>query len=169
VSGVKGVSETGALARQWWFAAPGLLGILGGVVWWGVAKPAMWIVTSQGVTLSENQSRHQFGVVISFVVVGAVISFLFGVVITLRAREHWVLVPAVATTSGLAAVVAWQVGKLLGPDGPTRDTHGAVGTHVSAALAVGTAAPFVMWSVFGVAGVMIGTWLLHHRDSRLDR
>lgn len=156
------------VGRGWWVAAC-LSGILGGVVWWAIAKPAMWRITADGVTLSEDQSGHQFGVVISYVVIGAVVCFLFGVVLTVRVHEHWVLVPVVAAMSGLAAAVAWQVGKFLGPDGPSRDTHGPVGTHVPAALSVGTAAPFVMWAVFGVAGVMVGTWLLHLKDSRLDR
>jgi len=153
---------TGRVGRRWWYGSA-LVGILGGVVWWAITTPPLWVITAQGATMTEGQSRHQFGAVVSFVIIGAVLCLLLGVAVTLRAGEHWWLVPAVAAMSGFAAGVAWLVGRLLGPDGPSKADHPAVGTRVPDILTVGTAAPFVAWAVFGVAGVLIGTWLLHRR------
>jgi hypothetical protein len=152
----------GVVLRRWWPAA-GLLGVIGGVVWWAITGTAIWVVTAEGATMSEGQSAHQFGAIVRFVIVGAVLCFLFGVAITVAVGEHWWLVPMVALMSVFASGLAWLVGDLLGPDGPSRSDRGAIGARIPSALKVDTAAPFVAWAVFGVAGVLIGTWVLERR------
>jgi len=152
----------GVAVRRWWLAA-GLLGVIGGVVWWAIPDTAIWVVNAEGATMTEGQSAHQFGAIVRFVVVGAVICFLLGVAMTVTVGEHWWLVPVVALMSGFASGLAWLVGDLLGPDGPSSSDRGSIGARIPSALKVDAAAPFVAWAVFGVAGVLIGTWVLHHR------
>lgn len=152
----------GVVLRRWWPAA-GLVGAIGGVVWWAITDTAIWVVTAEGATMSEGQSAHQFGAIVRFVIVGAVICVLFSAVMTVAVGEHWWLVPMAALMSGLASGLAWLVGHLLGPDGPSSADRGSIGLRIPSALKVDAAAPFVAWAVFGVAGVLIGTWVLERR------
>jgi hypothetical protein len=159
--------------RRWWYLSV-LLGIVAGVVWWAVTDTGRWVITAAGATMSEGQSQRQFGAIVTFVIIGAVVCFLFGLVITLAVGEHWWLVPAVAVMSGFAAGLAWLVGHLLGPDGPSKADKSSIGAHVPSALTIDSAAPFVAWAVFGVAGVLVGTWALdrasvRHQDPSLNR
>jgi len=151
--------------RRWWYVSV-LLGIASGVVWWAVTDTGRWVVTAAGATMSEGQSQRQFGAIVTFVIIGAVACLLFGLVITLAVGEHWWLVPAVAIMSGFAAGLAWLVGHLLGPDGPSKADRGSIGARVPSALTIDAAAPFVAWAVFGVAGVLVGTWVLHRASAR---
>jgi hypothetical protein len=157
--------RSGAAIRRWWFASA-LLGVIAGVVWWAVTDTASWVITAQGATMSEEESQRQFGAIVTFVIIGAVVCLLLGVTLTLVVGEHWWLVPAVAILSGVAAGLAWLVGHLLGPDGPSSTDRGSVGTRIADALTVDAAAPFVAWAVFGVAGVLLGTWVLHRTSVR---
>ena len=149
-----------------WSLAALISGVVGGVVWRFVTHPAIWVVTAAGATMSEDQSARQFGAVVTFVVIGAVISFLFGVAITMRLGDHWSLVPLVAVLSGAAAGLAWTVGHLLGPHGPSSADRASIGARIPSALTVDAAAPFVAWAVFGVAGVLVGTWVLDRLSRR---
>jgi hypothetical protein len=153
--------------RRWWCVSV-LLGIAAGLVWWAITDTGRWVITAAGATMSEGQSQRQFGAVVTFVIIGAVACTLFGLIITLAVGEHWWLVPAVALMSGFAAGLAWLVGHLLGPDGPSKADRGSIGAHVPAALTIDTAAPFVAWAVFGVAGVLVGTWVLDRKSAQGD-
>jgi hypothetical protein len=85
---------------------------------------------------------------------------LLGFAIAFFSEVSWPAIPAVALLSGQAAVLAWLVGGLLGPDDPKR--KGAVGTRIDDALTVDAVAPFVAWAAFGVAGLLIGMALVEH-------
>jgi hypothetical protein len=153
---------SGVVLRRW-LPASVLLGVVGGLAWWRLADTAVWVVTAEGATMSEEQSARRFGAIVTFVAVGAVLCFVFGLVMTLAVGEHWTLVPVVALMSGLAAGLTWLIGHWLGPDGPSSADQGSIGARIPSALTVDTAAPFVAWAVFGVAGVLIGTWVRSHR------
>jgi hypothetical protein len=157
----------GVVLRRWW-PASALLGVVGGVVWWQLADTAVWVVTREGATMSEEQSARRFGAIVTFVIVGAVLCLLFGLVMTVLVGEHWFLVPAVAVMSGFAASVTWLVGHWLGPDGPSRGDSGSIGARIPSALTVDAAAPFLAWVVFGVAGVLLGTWVRERRSRAED-
>lgn len=158
------MTKPGVSARRWWHLAA-LLGVVAGVVWWAVTDTAAWVITADGASMGEAAAQHQFGAIVNFVMIGAVVCFLLGLVVTLVAGARWWVVPAVAIMSGFAAGLAWLVGHLLGPDGPSRTDHAAIGTRVPDALTVDAAAPFVAWAVFGVAGVLVGTWILGRRSA----
>lgn len=145
--------------RRWWLVAF-VLGVLGGVLWWAITDTATFTVTKGGTSLADDEMRRQFGAVVNFVLVGAGICALLGIAVAFVSDLSWPAVPAVALMSGQAAVLAWLVGRLLGPDDPKR--AGPVGTKLHDALVVDAVAPFFAWAVFGVAGVLIGMALIVH-------
>lgn len=151
--------------RRWgYLSVP--LGLLSGVLWWAITDTGRWVITAAGATMTEGQSQRQFGAIVTFVIIGAVVCFLLGLCMTLVVGEHWWLVPAVAVMSAVAAGLAWLVGHLLGPDGPSKADQGSIGARIPSALTIDAAAPFVAWAVFGVAGVLVGTWVLHSASAR---
>lgn len=150
--------------RRWWYLAV-VLGVLAGVVWWAVTDTGQWVITAEGASMSEGQSQLEFGAIVNFVFVGAAVCSLFGLLITLVVGARWWLVPAVAVMSGMASGLAWLVGHLLGPEGPSKSDHSSIGARIPGVLTIDTAAPFVAWAVFGVAGVLVGTWVLDRRSA----
>lgn len=145
--------------RRWWLVAF-VLGVLGGVLWWGITDTATFTVTETGTSLGDDEMRLQFGAIVNFVLIGAGMCALLGLAVAFASDLSWPAIPAVALMSGQAAVLAWLVGRLLGPDDPQR--AGPVGTRIHDALTVDAVAPFFAWAVFGVAGVLIGMALIEH-------
>ena len=148
--------------RRWWLVAF-VLGVLGGVLWWAITDTATYTVTKGGTSLGDDEMRLQFGVIVNFVLIGAGICVLLGLAVAFFSELSWPAVPAVALMCGQAAVLAWLVGGLLGPDDPKR--HGSVGTKIHDALTVDAVAPFFAWAVFGVAGLLIGLLLIEHQPT----
>jgi hypothetical protein len=140
-----------------------VLGVLGGILWWAVTDTATWTVTKGGTTISNDETRLQFGAIVTFVLIGAGICAVLGFAVVFLSEVTWPAIPAVALLSGQAAVLAWLVGGLLGPDEPKR--KGPVGTRIDDALTVDAVAPFVAWAVFGVAGLLIGLALIEHEPT----
>jgi len=139
------------------------LGVLGGVLWWAITDTATYTVTKGGTSLGDDEMRLQFGAIVNFVLIGAGICALLGFAVSSFSEVSWPAIPAVALMCGQAAVLTWLVGRLLGPDDPKR--HGPVGTKIHDALTVDAMAPFFVWAVFGVAGVLIGLALIEHEPS----
>ena len=153
------------IGRRWWTAAV-LLGVGGGVAWRLVTHPALWSVTETGLSMTEDQSRHQFGAVVNFVLIGAIVAVLFGFALGVtRTDVGWRLVPSVAGMMGFASVFAWSVGRAFGPSDPSAARHKPLGTRVPDVLTVDSVAPFLAWAVFGVAGLLVGTWLRDRRPA----
>lgn len=147
------------MIRRWWVVSA-VLGVLGGVGWWAITDTATWTVIKGGTSISNDETRLQFGAIVSFVLVGAVICAVLGFAVAFFAEVSWPAIPAVVLLSGQAAVLAWLVGGLLGPDDPKR--KGPVGAKIDDALTVDAVAPFLAWAVFGVAGLLIGMALVLH-------
>jgi len=145
--------------RRWWLIAF-VLGVLGGILWWAITDTATYTVTKGGTSLRDDEMRRQFGAIVNFVFVGAGISVLLGFAVAFFSDLSWPAVPAVALMCGQAALLTWLIGGLLGPNDPKR--HGAVGTRIQDALAVDAVAPFLVWAVCGVAGVLFGMALIEH-------
>lgn len=143
-----------------WLVVALVLGVLGGVLWWALTDTATYTVTKEGTSITDDQTRLQFGAIVNFVLIGAGICVLMGFAVAFFSDVSWPAIPAAALFSGQAGVLAWLVGGLLGPDEPKR--QGAVGTRIEDALVIDTVAPFVAWAVFGVAGVLIGMALVDH-------
>ena len=133
-----------------------VLGAVGGLVWLWLAEPAEWEVTTRGIILTEEAATRQFGVLLTFVIVGAVASFAWGVVAAHVLRElGWVLVPVFAIVSGLAAMIAWQVGVALGPVHPRDVINPSLGDRLPAPLEIDAVAPFLVWPMFALAGLLL--------------
>ena len=63
-------------------------------------------------------------------------------------------------------MIAWRVGVLLGPPDPTSVKGLTVGDHVPAELAVDGIAPFLVWPIFGLVGLIGATLIGAPRDER---
>ena len=133
-------------------------GLVAGLVWWWLAPRAEYRVTADdlvpvGRTPSSELFMADDGV---FVVVLAVLGLLAGLVVWSRRRRRGaVLLAALAIGMGAAGVVAWQLGRLLGPM-PSEQELSDVGNHVTTSLDLGAAAalvagPFVAVLVYVVA------------------
>jgi len=136
-----------------------LLGVGGGLVWLWLASPAEWDVGENGITMGESAARGQFGVVVAFVIVGAVTSFVWATVSTLFLRDlGWLFTPVVIVVSLAAAVIAWRIGVQLGPEDPATVTGAAVGDKLPSKLAVDGLTPFLVWPIFALTGLLFTTW-----------
>ena len=89
-----------------------ILGIGAGLVWLWLAKPAEWVVRTDGnIVLTEIAARDQFGVIVVFVIAGAVASLTWGWLTSYTLRDlGWWLTPLVVVTTVVASLIAWRVG-----------------------------------------------------------
>jgi hypothetical protein len=137
-----------------------LLGVVGGLLWAWLAKPAEWEVTSQGIIRTEDEIRGQFGVIVRFVVIGAALCLIWGAVAGRVLRDlSWLLVPIFAAVASLAAVIAWRVGLLLGPPDPRTVSHPSIGDRLPSPLEIDAVAPFLVWPMFALGGLLLAVWL----------
>ena len=143
-----------------WSVGMLVLGVVGGLVWVWLAEPAVWEVTARGITLTEEASRSQFSVVATFVGIGAVTCFCWGLPAGHVLRElGWVLVPIFATVAVLASLMAWRVGVALGPTDPRDVTNPSLGDRLPAPLEIDAVAPFLVWPMFALLGLLLAAWL----------
>ncbi len=151
-------------------AAMLLLGVAAGAVWQWLAKPAKWLVRPDGsIVLNELAARDQFGVVVVFVAVGAVASLIWGFVSAFAARDlGWRLTPFIVVATLVASVIAWQVGMELGPVGPQDAVDPGVGDRLPSKLEIDSLAAFVVWPIFGVAGLLLAMSLGKDANDRVD-
>lgn len=139
--------------------AAALLGIIGGLVWLWLARPAQWEAREGGLVLTEAASRGQFSVVVVYVIVGVVTSMVCGwTVARVLPGLGWLVTPCVVVLTAVAAVVAWRVGVELGPPPPGTVAGVRTGDRVPSELAVDGIAPFLVWPIFGLVGVIAATW-----------
>lgn len=138
-----------------------LLGVAAGAVWQWQANPAEWEVRADGsIVLTEIAARDQFGVIVVFVIAGAIVSLIWGFATTFALSElGWRLTPLVILTTLVAAVIAWQVGVVLGPEGPQAAVDPKVGDFLPSKLEIDSIPPFVAWPLFGMLGVVLSTWM----------
>lgn len=150
---------TGHLLR--WAAAALVLGALGGVVWKFLARPGIVTVTSQGAVTTEAETLHQFGNVMVYLGIGAVICVVWAGALAVTGAHHgWKLVPFVAVTSVAAALVARAVGLALSPDKVVVPKAARAGDTIPGILTMDAWSAVVAWAVFGMAGLLLVTSLL---------
>lgn len=141
-----------------------VLGVVSGLAWLWIAHPAEWEAREGGIVLTEAAARGQFSVIVVFVVIGLVVSLVGGWALVLAFPDlGWWTAPLVAVLTALAAVIAWRVGVELGPPPPGSVTGAAVGDRIPSELAIDSVAPFLVWPIFGLAGVMAATWACGRR------
>ncbi|TXL62854.1 hypothetical protein [Aeromicrobium terrae] len=149
-----------------WSGGMLVLGVVGGLLWVWQADPAEWSVTKDGILLSEDAVRGQFSVVVTFMLVGAALSFLWAWAAAHAMRDvGWVRVPAFAVAAALAALVAWRLGVWLGPSGPEHATDPAIGDHLASQLKIDAVTPFLAWPVFALLGLLWDSWLQRPDDA----
>jgi hypothetical protein len=135
------------------------VGVAAGLVWLWLAHPARWEARDGRLVLTEAAARGQFSVVVVFVLIGVIVSVVGGwLVVRLVPELGWLAVPAVLVLTTLAALVAWRVGVALGPPDPSSVSGVADGDRVPSRLVIDSVAPFLVWPIFGLAGVIGGTW-----------
>ncbi len=136
-----------------------LLGVVSGVVWAQLADPGLWEVRETGIVLTEDASRGQFSVIVVFALIGVIAALLWAAAMTVLARRGgWLLVACIAVGATVAGVLAWQVGMLLGPPPPESVTGLTLGDRVPDELRVDGIAPFLVWPIAALIGVLLGTW-----------
>ena len=143
-----------------WSVGMLVLGAAGGLLWLWLAEPAEWEVTTLGIVLTEEAAQGQFAVIVTFVSVGAVLCLGWGWAAGRALGEvGWLLVPAFALMAGGAAVIAWQIGVAFGPTHP-RDVVGpSLGDRLPAPLEIDSVAPFLVWPMFALLGLLLAAWL----------
>jgi H+/Cl- antiporter ClcA len=146
-----------------------ILGVVAGLIWWRLAEPGQWEVRENGIALTEEQSQGEFQVVAMFTLVGAIAALTWAVAVFRPFRESgWQLVITVLIGSTLAAVVAWQVGMTVGPPEPATVSGLAVGDVLPDRLAVYGIAPFLVWPIAAMIGVLLATWGMGRADPDAD-
>lgn len=132
-----------------------LLGIAAGFVWLLLAQPAEWEVRQEGIVLTEAASKGQFSVVVLFVIVGAVASLIGGIFAAFTLPDlSWALIPFVVVLAVIGSVLAWRLGVALGPDDPATATGVSVGDRIPAELSVDGLAPFLVWPIAALLGLI---------------
>lgn len=156
-----------------WVAALLVLGVASGIAWLLLASPAEWKVTSDGIILTEEGSKGRFGVIVTFVLIGIVVAFLWGFIAGFRLHgASAALVPVFAVAALLAGVIAWRIGVHFGPPDPASVTGTHVGDKIPQELAIDSFAPFLVWPIFALIGLLLaaysagdsGTQGARHRD-----
>jgi len=144
-----------------WALAALVLGALGGVAWKLLARPGIVTVTAQGAVTTEAETLHQFGNVMVYLGIGAIICVVWaGALAVTGAHRGWRLVPFVAVMSVAAALVARTVGLALSPDKVMVPKAARAGDTIPGILTMDAWSAVVAWAVFGVAGLLLVTSLL---------
>lgn len=147
-----------------WIGVDLVLGVLAGFLWVVLAEPARWQVTAGGTILDEQSSRGRFGVIVTFVLIGLVVSFLWGLLAGIAQRERgWICVPVFAAVALCAALIAWRVGVHFGPPDPLSVKGTPVGGTIEQQLAVDTLSPFLVWPIFALVGLFVAAYSARDR------
>ena len=145
-----------------------LAGVPTGLGWWALAPRAVFRITEAGPEPVGSPSDE---LLIAddalFVLVLAVVGLLAGVVAWwLRRRRGVAIAVAVAVGALAAAVVAWQVGELLGA-GPTQAQIEDVGARVTTSLTLGSPAALAVAPFLAVLAYVVAPLISH--DDGLGR
>ena len=137
-----------------------VLAVIGGAVWVWATDPADWVVTDRGTFPSDAASRGQFAAIVVFIGIGAVLCLVWGWVIGHVQRDlGWLLVPPFVVVASLAALITWRVGIWLGPSDPRDAVGTSIGDRLPAPLAIDAVAPFLVWPMMALVGLLVAAWL----------
>ncbi len=135
-------------------------GVPAAFLWAWLAEPAKWVVSGNQLYLTESNANGQFNVVAVFVLIGVLVSFVFGVLIERLARPHrWPTAVSVALMAVVAALICWQLGMLLGPPAPGSVSGLQSGDKVEAQLVVDAVSAFLAWPLGAVLGFTLSFYL----------
>jgi hypothetical protein len=144
-----------------WAAAALVLGALGGVAWKLLARPGIVTVTAQGAVTTEGEALHQFGNVMVYLGIGAIVCAVWAGALAVSGAHHgWKLVPFVAVMSLAAALEAKAVGLALSPDKVVVPKAARAGDTIPGILTMDAWSAVVAWAVFGIGGLLLVTSVL---------
>ena len=146
-------------------------GVVGGIVWSAWADPPAYHVFPNGPPrMDEEEAGRQFGVDVVFALVGLGTAVLVGFVTGWRwHRVGWPLVLAVTGAAGVAGIIAWRLGMILGPDDPATVVGSAqVGDDIPEQLELHADGLLAIWPIGGLAGLILAV-LLFSRPSHPGR
>lgn len=142
-----------------WVVAVVALGTASGFAWLLLANPAEWEVTADGIILTEEGAKGRFGVIVTFVLIGIVASFVWGLAAGLKLHDlGWPLVPLFVLGTLLASVIAWRIGATFGPPDPASVTGTTVGDKLPQQLTIDSFAPFLVWPIFALFGLLLAVY-----------
>lgn len=135
------------------------LGVIGGIAWRLLARPAKLESTEFGIVLTESASAGRFGVIVVFVVLGFVLSAGWGWYLG-RTEGHrgWPIVLVACLASSTAAVIAVWVGTMFGSPDPTTVTGLEIGETVPQPLEIDAPAAYLVWPI---AALMTLLWQIY--------
>jgi hypothetical protein len=137
-----------------------VLGVLGGVVWRLIATPGTVTITPEGPVTTEPETLRYFANVLLFLGIGAAICLPWGFALAIaRGDDGWRLVPVAVIVPILAAVAARSAGLALVPDKVRIPKGVKTGDSFPGNLSMDAWSAVVAWAAFGVAGVLLATWL----------
>jgi hypothetical protein len=164
-------------ARRWpdarrvgLFVALGLgLGALSGVVWWAVTDlPTFRVVKGGGAVTSERGLAGYVAADAWFVVCGAVVGLVLGLLAwRWFGRTGWPVVVLTVVLGSAAGLLCWAVGHRIGPGSfAVRLAAAQPGDLVAIDLTVRAKAALLVWPLFAVIPVLLGSSLGH--DPEVD-
>ena len=138
-----------------------LLGLLAGWLWYVLAEPAAYTVTSRGAVMGEGEAAQQFGVDVTFGWIGAVAGGGWGALCAWwYARLGWSHVLLTLAGAVAASALAWRLGHALGPPEPRAVVRSAeAGTQVAMQVQVGAYGVLLFWPIAALLGLLVVvTW-----------
>ena len=135
-----------------------LSGVLGGVLWFFIARHPCWVIQSDGSALiSERDLAEYFSTDLWFVIIGAVIGLALGIIafIWFRTLGGWVTIVA-GSGSAIAAFIALGIGWLLSP-GPLAPRLAAAipGEHVAIDFSLRSPSAILVWPFVAMIPILL--------------
>jgi hypothetical protein len=145
------------------FAIGGLV-IAGLWVWF--ADPPYAVVQGDNAFRGSDELGRQFGIDVAFAAACLLVAVPLGAVLGLRGqRVGWPLAVVLVLAAGVASVIAWQVGGVLGPDNPRDLIAGASdGDRLYQQLDVHARGLFLTPPVGALVGFMSAVYLTGRTD-----
>ena len=155
-------------AAMWLVVGLAVAGLPTGLLWWLLAPRADYRITAQGPVVIGHPTEELLvadDAVFALVLVG--VGLLCGAAAWwLRRRRGVTILLALAVGTALTAVVAWQLGELLGA-GPTKAELTDVGTVVTTSLTMASLPALAMAPFAAVLAYLVG--VLYVADDGLNR
>ena len=142
-----------------------LAGLLAGLLWWWLAPRADFRITDTGPVAIGSPSGELLvadDAVLALILTGLGLA-AGGVAWFLRRRRGVATVLALAVGGSLMAVVAWQLGELLGA-GPTEAQLSHVGTVVTTSLTLGSVPALALAPFAALLAYLVPVITVHRDD-----